>query len=173
VRHRIELYSIKKEAELGILWVWHLIISLPEKVFVIPLKKHDGSVVFFAITLIFFPQTPCLPVRVGSTEDRNTVGTTLVCYHTRLAGCTCCACFTENMMMMYQQFPQIWYMRQVSVILVRWSANLALSLVIRARSVSVYLCMCVSVCCFALFSITKLTAVYNLYPLNRQSLPPW
>jgi len=72
----------------------------------------------------------------------------------------------KNMMMMYQQFPKIWYVSQVSVILVRWSVNSVLSLVIRALSVSVYVCMCVSVCCFALFTIPKLTTVRNLYPPN-------
>jgi len=35
--------------------------------------------------------------------------TTLVRCHTRLAVCTCCACFPKHMMMMYQQFPRIWY----------------------------------------------------------------
>jgi len=34
---------------------------------------------------------------------------TYVRYHTRLPMCTCCACFAQNMMMMYQQFPRIWY----------------------------------------------------------------
>jgi len=70
----------------------------------------------------------------------NTVDTTLVRYHTRLTVCTCYACFAKNMMMMYQQFPQIWYVSQVSVISVRWSVN----------SLS-------RMCSFALFSIAKLT----------------
>jgi len=80
--------------------------------------------------------------------------------------------FAKNMMMMYQPIPQIRYVSQVSDILVRWSVNSVLSLVIRALSVSVYVCMCVPLCCFALFSMTKLTAVHNLYPPSRSSLPP-
>jgi len=45
-------------------------------------------------------------------EDTYTasVDTIKVRYHTWLAVCTCCACFAENMMMMYQQFPRTRYM---------------------------------------------------------------
>ena len=37
------------------------------------------------------------------------VHTILVYYYTSLAVCTCCACFANNMMMMYQQFSRICY----------------------------------------------------------------
>jgi len=37
----------------------------------------------------------------------DSVYTTQVRHHTHLALCTCCVCFAKNMMMMYQQFPQI------------------------------------------------------------------
>jgi len=65
------------------------------------------------------------------------------CYATitDLLGVLAVPVLPKNMMTIYQQFPQIWYVSQVSVILVRWSVN-SLS---RMRS-------------FALFSIiAKLT----------------
>jgi hypothetical protein len=43
-------------------------------------------------------------------------------YHTRLPVCTCCACFAKNIMSMYQQFPQIWYVSQygLGLVLLCW-----------------------------------------------------
>jgi len=42
----------------------------------------------------------------------------MVRYHTRLDVYTCCACFAENMMIMYQQFPPIRYVNPYGLVLV-------------------------------------------------------
>ena len=131
-----------------------------------PSKQTRRFRSFFCNYIDFFSTNPILARARRFDRGSEHCG---LCYHTRIAGCTCCACFAENIC---QQFPQIWYVRQVSVILVLWSVNLVLSLVIRARSVSVYVYIYVSIYSFALFSITKLTAIHNLYPLNRRSLLP-
>jgi len=69
----------------------------------------------------------------------DTVDTTFVCCHSRLAVCTCCACFAKNMMMMYSQVPRIWYVR-VHPIFVSLNKRHVMSVLLNIRW------WCVSIC---------------------------
>jgi len=91
--------------------------------------------------------------------------------------CTCCASFPKNMMMMYQQFPRIRYVSPgvVPVPTCCPCCFVVSSLVIRVLSASMYLCMCVSMCSFALFNFALLAG--SLRSLSTKSfmvlpLPP-